>query len=83
MMGEGEVGRRKAEFGSGKKMNLNQIVMLIPPVQVDPLYHYLHKKHKALVPQITAILKKMRQEGKFQEIYKQFQVSPLTSLTHN
>jgi polar amino acid transport system substrate-binding protein len=66
-----------------KEMNLNEIVMLTPPVQVDPLFHYLHKKHKALVPQITAMLRKMKHEGKFQEIYKQFQVFPLTSLTHN
>jgi polar amino acid transport system substrate-binding protein len=66
-----------------KEMNLNQIEMLIPPVQVDPLYHYLHKKHNALVPQITGILRKMKQEGKFQEIYKKFEVSPLTNLTHN
>jgi len=64
-------------------MNLNEIVMLTPPVQVDPLYHYLHKKHKALVPQITAVLREMKQEGKFQEIYKQFQVFPLTGLTLN
>jgi polar amino acid transport system substrate-binding protein len=66
-----------------KEMNLNEIVMLTPPVQVDPLYHYLHKKHKALVPQITAILRNMKHEGKFQEIYKQFQVFPLTSVTDN
>lgn len=66
-----------------KEMNLNRIRMLIPPVQVDPLYHYLHKKHKALVPQITAVLRKMKEEGKFLEIYRKFKVSPLTSLTHN
>jgi polar amino acid transport system substrate-binding protein len=65
-----------------KEMNLNEIVMLTPPVQVDPLYHYLNKKHKAMVPQITAVLREMEQEGKFQEIYKQFQVFPLTRLTH-
>jgi len=29
------------------------------------------------------VLREMKQEGKFQEIYKQFQVFPLTGLTLN
>jgi len=51
-----------------------KIVMLKPAVQVDPLYHYLHKKHQALVPKITTAMNKMKKSGRFEEIYKQFKL---------
>ncbi len=65
-----------AELKNIPRYKLN---MLIPPVQVDPLYHYLHKKHAAIVPELTKILEQMRSSGRFERIYQQFDVSPLSS----
>lgn len=36
---------------------------LLPPMEVMPLYIYLHKSHAALVPKVTAALKQMRADG--------------------
>ena len=60
-----------------KELGLSDIHMLIPPVEVDPLYHYLNKKHLNLVPKITAVLEKMRAKGRFAEIYRRYGVEPL------
>lgn len=38
----------------------------------EPLFHYLHKKHHALVPKLTSILKRMKID-----IYKKSYISPL------
>ena len=47
---------------------LQRIAILEPPIQRDPLFHYLHKKHAALVPKITAALQEMADEGLIQRI---------------
>lgn len=36
---------------------------LLPPMEVMPLYIYLHKRHAALVPKLAAALKQMRADG--------------------
>ena len=36
---------------------------LLPPMEVMPLYIYLHKSHAALVPRVSAVLKQMRADG--------------------
>lgn len=36
---------------------------LLPPMEVMPLYIYLHKSHAALVPKVSAALKQMRADG--------------------
>jgi polar amino acid transport system substrate-binding protein len=36
---------------------------LLPPMEVMPLYIYLHKSHAALVPKVAAVLKQMRADG--------------------
>jgi polar amino acid transport system substrate-binding protein len=51
-----------------KAMKLQQIKILEPPLQKDPLYHYLHHTHKQLVPRITAVLKQMEAEGLITQI---------------
>lgn len=51
-----------------KKLKLNSIISLQPPIQEYPLYHYLHKKHRALVPKIDQVLKKMHESGRTQQI---------------
>lgn len=44
--------------------------MLEPPLIVTPLYHYLNKKHAALVPQIDSVLKEMVVNGEIEAIKK-------------
>lgn len=39
---------------------------LLPPLEVTPLYLYLHKSHAGLVPRFAEALKQMRQEGTLQ-----------------
>ena len=43
-----------------RDMRIRQIT---PPIIKVPLYHYLHKKHNALVPVVEARIKKMKEEG--------------------
>jgi polar amino acid transport system substrate-binding protein len=57
-----------------KTFALDNIKMLDPPVQVEPLYHFLNKKHKALVPKVAMELLKMKINGRVQVIYKEFQL---------
>ncbi len=46
-----------------KKQNLTGIKALEPPLETINLYHYLHLKHKALIPKISKVLQRMEQEG--------------------
>jgi len=39
-----------------------------PPLVVVPLYHYLNRRHAALVPLITAELRAMRESGEIDRI---------------
>ncbi|MBI9088900.1 MAG: transporter substrate-binding domain-containing protein [Desulfobacterium sp.] len=46
-----------------KKQNLIGIKALDPPLETINLYHYLHQKHKAMIPKISKVLQSMEQEG--------------------
>lgn len=48
-----------------RTLNLQNIIRLTPPIHTSVLYHYLHKKHAHLVPQITAVLQEMKASGEF------------------
>lgn len=45
------------------------LIMQTPPLLVEPSFIYLHKKHAALVPRLTQVLRDMKAEGSFQRIY--------------
>ncbi len=45
------------------------IYPLSPPIRVDKLYHFLHKKHKKLIPKITETLKRMEKNGVMKRIW--------------
>jgi polar amino acid transport system substrate-binding protein len=60
-----------------KDHGLKNVKMLKPPVQRDPLYHYLHSKHGDFVDDITRVLTMMKTEGKFAGILEQFGVHAL------
>jgi hypothetical protein len=37
-------------------------------VEVDKLYHYLHERHKDLVPTIYAVFKAMQERGELEAL---------------
>jgi polar amino acid transport system substrate-binding protein len=45
------------------------IYPLKPPIRVDKLYHFLHKKHKGLIPKITKVLKEMEKSGEIKRLW--------------
>ena len=55
-------------------LGFRDVVMITPPVQVDPLFHYLHMKHADLVPKITAVLREMADNGEMDAIRRRFDV---------
>lgn len=54
-----------------KKLQLKEVSVLDPPLVTINLYHYLHKKHFAVVPAITDVLQKMEAEGRIKAIRDQ------------
>lgn len=56
----------------------NSVVMLTPALQEDLLYHYLNSRHKDLLPKITEILTRMKEEGHFKRIYDAFKIAPIS-----
>lgn len=52
------------------KLKLKNIKVLEPPLEIIPLYHYLNKKHQALIPQLNDILKNMKKTGKIDKLTK-------------
>ena len=73
LKGRGEVGidERLDALSAMNKFNVTDIRILEPPVASIILYHYLHQRHVALVPKITAVLKKMESEGRIKAIREQ------------
>jgi len=55
-------------------LGLRKIIMLKPPLQTDPLFHYLHKKHSSLVKEITRVFLDMEEQGVMAKIRTQFGV---------
>jgi ABC-type amino acid transport substrate-binding protein len=61
-----------------QQLNLDNMIISKRPLAVLNLYHYLHKRNQHLVPKITEIFKKMEDEGRLQQINKQFESSLTT-----
>lgn len=53
------------------KQNTSQIYYLLPPIASYQLYLYINKKHENLVPQLSAALQSMKDDGTYQKIYDQ------------
>lgn len=51
-----------------KQLGLNKVVLLQPSLEVVPGFHFVHTKHAALVPRITAVLRKMEADGSTRKI---------------
>jgi len=56
-----------------KQLGLKGIRILAPPLETIRFYNFLHKKHKDLVPRITASLQQMKDEGKIRQICDKFE----------
>mgnify|MGYP003875257723 FL=1 len=46
-----------------KKLGISNVTPLKKPLAVLPLYHYLHEKHKALVPIIDQEIRRLKASG--------------------
>jgi polar amino acid transport system substrate-binding protein len=81
MVASGRMDLALANRFTGEKvirdLKLTNVVMLRPPVEVDPLFHYLNKKHAELVPQITAVLRRMEADGEIKAIRQRYGASLL------
>jgi len=53
-----------------KELNLTDIKVLSPSLATFPVFHYLHKKHAALVPRLTAVLQQMQKEKTIDTLQK-------------
>ena len=51
-----------------KKLKMDYINILEPPLAVKSMYPYLNKKHKDLVPKLTETLRAMKKDGTYQKI---------------
>lgn len=52
-----------------KKHSLKNIRLLEPPLARPEFYVYLHKKHKAIVPQLAVAIKTMKTDGTLQTLF--------------
>ncbi len=55
-----------------KKLQLNSIRQLQPVIERHQLYHYLHEKHKNLIPIIDDVIKSMKKSGELAKLRKKF-----------
>lgn len=52
------------------KLKLKNITILDPPLEIIPLYHYINKKHQALILQLNSILEDMAHNGRIEKLTK-------------
>lgn len=55
-----------------KKLGLeDQIKVLTPPLQKNEIYHFLHEKHRDLVPKVEKTLREMQSSGELEQLRAQ------------
>ncbi len=59
--------RRDAERAL-EDMDWSGAVIHEPPLEQVNIYHYVHKKNRALVPKLEAVLRKMQKQGRIRSI---------------
>ena len=62
------VANRVSGLAALREMNQNDITVLMPPLATFPAFHYLNKRHEALVPSLTAVLQKMQKDKTIENI---------------
>ncbi len=53
---------------TAKKLGLNRITILEPSLEKRPGYHFIHKRHQALIPRLEAVLHNMQADGTIKRI---------------
>ncbi len=64
------LGNRASGMAVVRSQKLDGITVLDPPLASFPVYHYLNKKHAALVPELTRVLKQMQADHTIERIHK-------------
>lgn len=77
MMGRTDLvlGHRASGMAVVRSQKLEGITVLDPPLASFPVYHYLNRKHEALVPELTRVLKQMQADRTIERIQKSSPVS--------
>lgn len=72
MMGRTDlvVGNRSSGQALVKAMKLEGIIVLEPALAAFPVYHYVNRKHEALVPELTRVLRQMQADKSIERIQK-------------
>jgi polar amino acid transport system substrate-binding protein len=73
------VANRNSGLAILKEMKLQDVKVLEPPLATFPVFHYLHKKHQALVPKLTTVLQQMQKEKAIEKIQKAVMAEQLSS----
>ena len=64
-----------------KRLRLDdQITVLTPPLQRNEIYHYLHEKHRDLIPKVEKVLRDMQRSGELDQLRKQITEKYLADL---
>lgn len=64
------LGNRASGMAVVRSQKLDGVTVLEPPLASFPVYHYLNKKHAALVPELTRVLKQMQADRTIEHIQK-------------
>lgn len=64
-----------------KKLGISSVIALKPPLRKRPLFHYLHKKHKNLIPELEGIISEMTKTGEL-DLIRQQQKQIILTQTH-
>ncbi len=63
-----------------KKGKINNVEEVGQPLQVNPLYHYLNKRHAHLVPKVDAVIREMRESGEIAKLKAQYEQEYLDAI---
>lgn len=64
------LGHRASGMAVVRSQKLEGITVLEPPLASFPVYHYLNRKHEALVPELTRVLKQMQADRSIERIQR-------------
>jgi polar amino acid transport system substrate-binding protein len=64
------VANRNSGLAILKELKMPEVKVLEPPLATFPVFHYLHKKHEALIPKLTLVLQQMQKEKLIEGIQK-------------
>jgi ABC-type amino acid transport substrate-binding protein len=55
-----------------KRLRLeDRVKLLTPPLQKNEIYHFLHEKHRDLIPKVERVVREMQASGELERLRKQ------------